>query len=102
MKQKTSLSIFLAARLLIDTPEKWWRGFSYTCDIDQHCLQTAIGHAGGYGCSDFHAFDIIRSIIGTSDIATWNDDTERTHAEVLAVLDKAILRESQKAFKGKI
>ena len=45
----------------------------------------------------WHAADAIARVIGTSSIITWNDDEDRTHAEVLAALDKAISEEKRRA-----
>lgn len=103
----TNLEIFLKARQLLEDPQNWWRGLrSPGCQVTMHCLQTAVGYVGGYSQDDNGrvdgAFSLVRDIIGTRDIPAWNDHCDRTHAEVVAVIDEAILRESQKVFKGKI
>lgn len=99
----TNLEIFLKARQLIEDPQNWWQGFldPGKAIATSHCLQTAVGHAGGYA-HNYEAMKVIWAIIGTEDVPAWNDHCDRTHAEVIAVLDQAILIESQKVFKGKI
>lgn len=99
----TNLEIFLKARQMLEDPQDWWQGFTdpTKTNMESHCLQTAVGHAGGYKHNS-EAINVIRAIIGTDDVPAWNDHCDRTHAEVLAVLDQAILIESQKVFKGKI
>jgi len=109
--------ILIAARALVDTPDKWTKGSyakdgqgrqvpSYSEQAQCFCTLGAFFHAS----ASFHEKPFIqtpehelmerqaRRALGNAInpkalfilFADWNDAPERTHAEVLAAYDKAI------------
>lgn len=92
-----------AARALIDSPEKWTQGAfarradsEHACSIrdvgaTRFCAAGAVVRAGGGG----DATAALREATGHfGGLYAWNDAPERTHAEVLAVFDRAIAARS--------
>jgi len=94
----TPVQILKAARAKIEKPEDWGQGDSVRrgCPIGHtFCSLEAI-----YSCQksgDAVAAEVIlRGVIGRKDVLSWNDASERTHAEVLEAFDRAIaLAEAQ-------
>lgn len=96
----TTKEVLIAARAKIAKPEQWIQGY-YAKDADGkeanpfsteatcYCVLGALiaSVTDGFICSN--AADAIRDQIDCP-ISTWNDDPSRTHAEVLAVFDRAI------------
>jgi hypothetical protein len=89
--------VLVAARKLIETPDKWVRDPYRNGWGDCHCTVTAIGEAItdiGYDvATEMAAEAAIKRAIGVDkmfSVMVWNDAPERTHAEVLAAFDKAI------------
>ena len=89
----TTLEILKAARELLAVPERWTKGVSAKDKagffIDRKseaahsfCIVGAIGRSN----IDYDSFDL----------AYWNDAPERTHAEVLARFDEAIVKLEEK------
>lgn len=89
------------ARALIDTPEKWCQGVY--CKGDALCSLGAIYAAGGGDRKDIpedgdphfsyeseRAYRTLSAAISPKWVAPWNDAPERTHADVMALFDKAI------------
>jgi hypothetical protein len=78
------------ARSLIDAPEKWCKGKLQIGD--SFCIEGALRAAASvhrYEALPAPAWGLLRQAIGTS-VINWNDDDERTHAEVLAAFSRAI------------
>ena len=93
--------ILIAAKALIDTPEKWLKGALSTGDDTCFCAMGALGHAGGFGlvASDktpelASLLDSIpASFVWVTDkhrLAAYNDDPATTHADIMALFDRAI------------
>lgn len=93
----TTLEQLRAARAVIDTPDKWGqrvspRHFTGTCAIN------AVTFAER-GCAErpIHAaWDALIRALGTRTVEgvfDWNDAPERTHADVMALYDRAIANE---------
>ena len=101
----TTLEILRAARAKIERPECWWKGGFGT--IDRRASVVAGTVADGLGCA-WCAYGAVIAAAGNlnvlaavgllekhagchrTGIGPWNDDPERTHAQVLAVFDSAI------------
>jgi len=75
----------IAARALIDTPEKWIRGLFY--DGGCYCILGALNHV--HAC-DGAFFAIHRALPSGVTVPEFNDDPSTTHAHVLALFDRAI------------
>lgn len=99
--------VLRAARAKIDTPEKWMRGayarvgehairsaFTIPPNADSYCsigaCFSACNSAGDFR-NAHRAINQLSLVIGRP-IDSWNDAPERTHAEVLAAFDAAIVR----------
>ena len=90
----TTLEILKAARELLAVPERWTKGALARSqngdDVNpksseaahSFCIVGAIGRSN----IDYDSFDL----------AYWNDAPERTHAEVLARFDEAIVKLEEK------
>jgi len=102
---KPELELLINARKLIENPECWTQGV-FACDEDGFvtdieegvcfCSMGAIIRAdGGLGNESYiAAFGAMQSVIGNSTSISRFNDTH-THAEVLAMFDKAIERLSK-------
>ncbi len=96
----TTKEVLIAARAKIAKPEQWIQGY-YAKDADGkeadrfsteatcYCVLGVL-HASAAGSFRFR--NAVDAIIDQIDcpISTWNDDPSRSHAEVLAVFDRAI------------
>jgi hypothetical protein len=93
-KPQTAVEVLIAARELISVPERWTRGvYSLIDENDEAVCWCGAGAvyaaADRAGCNPEHARCLLNDAVGTGYII-WNDDPNRTHAEVLAAFDKAI------------
>lgn len=91
----------MKAKELLADPRNWTRGIMHETVIDRHetvhryCVLGAISECyKGNVDAQLDAFDKLQKAIdnqhtGYRRIATWNDAPERTHAEVLAILEEA-------------
>lgn len=96
----SKLTILKGARAILDSPNRWTRR-SYARDANgrpvpimdgkacSFCLVGALGRAAG-GLAGAHLAERILSDELMDYAPDWNDDPERTHEEVIAVLDAAI------------
>ena len=87
----TVADVLRRARALIDSPEMWGKGDGGLDPKHGFCVITAlmaVAHANASIMGAQSAFHRANEIDGY--IGTWNDDDERTHAEVLDAFDKAI------------
>lgn len=100
----TTLEILIAARALIDAPEKWCQGMN-AVDADGNqvwptnprakarCGSGALSKVCQVYQSDVEdgqkAWDILADVVGGL-FSNWQDEPSRTHAEVLAAWDAAI------------
>lgn len=80
-------AVLRAARKLIEKPERWAQGTSFTGTA--RCAWGAILATEHDFVDVLSAAGFMRRIVGPY-IAEWNDIPQRTHAEVLAAFDKAI------------
>ena len=80
----------IAAKALIDKPEKWCQGEFHAGD--KHCFAGAIFMVSGYNepATDqvCNALAVAMGVVGRGDIYIWNDS--HSHAEVMAAFDRAI------------
>ncbi len=104
-KQKTALSVLVAARELISSPEKWTKG-KFARDIKGEsvawhgdaavcwCSEGAINRAGhdALHSTRYDAYRAIEADLPDGNIVEFNDAPERTHPEVLAAFDRAIAK----------
>lgn len=83
----------IAAKALIDTPEKWGKG-SFDLGRGCYCALGALGVAQNgrpWGFTDLAAQHLIKSLPkGWASVACFNDDFHTTHADVMALFDRAI------------
>ena len=82
----TTRETLIAARGLIDTPEKWCQD-AYERD-GRRCALAAVNQ-GWRGPEAYHAL-LIACGDDAKSIGEWNDAPERTHAEVMEAFDRAI------------
>jgi hypothetical protein len=82
----TTRETLIAARALIDTPDKWTQGTMR--QGVQRCMVGALCAASSGSITP--TVSALRRIIGCWSLTAWNDRADRTHAEVLAAFDKAI------------
>lgn len=92
--------ILRAARALIEKPEAWTQG-RYCLDANgavlsygeqggvKWCAAGALGAVNGGECPE-EAWDLLQAAGGHWSVTGFNDNPDRTHAEVLAAFDKAI------------
>lgn len=87
----------IAAKALIDTPEKWCKGIHK----GQNCTMWAVGdatrqHSGGMrwlDCEVALSRAVPKSFVGPSGvhpIVAFNDAEETSHADIMALFDRAI------------
>ena len=87
MNKDTIKSRLIAARALIDQPEKWTKDAS-SC---AYGALVAVSQGGEYCWLASHLRRSINSHGGRADgIMGWNDAPERTHAEVMRAFGRAI------------
>jgi hypothetical protein len=98
----TPLEILIAARALIEAPARWTKG-SFARDADGGaypgkgkevcwCFAGAIFKAANNDADGIAAERFITNVTGISNIRRFNDHPTTTHADVLAVFDRAIER----------
>lgn len=91
----------IAAKALIDTPEKWLKGALSDDKETCFCAMGALGHVGGFGLVASDVTPEMASLIGSipssflwtkqkNRLAAFNDDPETTHADIMALFDRAI------------
>lgn len=85
-----------AAKALIDTPEKWGKRFMQ--EGGRHCILGAVEAAVGTEDDRFdNTLDAIRKHLPPLHapyISSFNDYPKTSHADVMALLDRAISSES--------
>jgi hypothetical protein len=90
------VDVLRAAKALMDTPEKWWRGPKIGHPTRGTCPVLAIDAASndrGLAPKETFARAVgLDHVWPTDSIAKWNDDPKRTHAEVMEAFDRAIER----------
>lgn len=91
--------ILVTARAVLADPAKWGKGVrGENRPDDTYCVMDALYAEPNTRCGDaLDACALIKITAGETEeywrahgIADWNDAPERTHAEVLAALDRAI------------
>lgn len=95
----------IAARALIDTPEKWIRDRIENAGC--FCAMGAIAEAtrtqrGGVWTSETAEYAALRDALpegGTRSVPTYNDNRSTTHADIMALFDRAIEAETTKETK---
>ncbi len=101
----TTKEILIAARAKIEAPERWTQGEFARSKIDRRVKATSdraecwciMGAVDAVVKNDPDRFRDANLAVGHAigirelrEIADWNDDPARTHAEVLAAFDRAI------------
>lgn len=84
----------VAARKLIDTPEKWGQKEYVSEDAQRICASEALRRARGgefFAQVNSPAYRALQSEMSGKLVCAFND--EHTHAEVLAAFDRAIAKE---------
>ena len=104
----TIADVLRAARAKIERPEAWMKG-NFARDkrklaTDSNALNAVCwDSAGAVYATPFNinmhilAILLLRKTLGVSSITAWNDASKRTHAEVLAAFDRAILAAEQES-----
>lgn len=100
----TTLAVLRRARELLTPPERWCQQALYTGDPtapERMCMMGAL-HLAASGTADWSgsrlsvpAENAVRTVIGDTIIARWNNARGRRHADILAALDTAIAAEVQ-------
>lgn len=98
----------IAARALIDTPEKWWRGSTdsaimwrwFFFPIEKHCVVTAFNEISpDYSTKDFKRrmamsaalkYQLPKFICGNRALDQFNDAPTTTHADIMSLFQRAI------------
>jgi hypothetical protein len=99
--EPTTADLLRAAQILVARPDQWWQ-----CSLQGHDAGSCVcvGNAIAKVCTQAHVpvempfrmfgkaigFDADRFSEVCQFIYAWNDDEERTHAEVLDAFDRAI------------
>src|SRR5688572_20219324 len=86
------VAALVQARGSIEAPEKWTKKPNVYDLGAPICIGQALQRAWG-DCIPNDLLALLTKAVGVSnapDILAWNDAPERTHAEVLAALDRAI------------
>ncbi len=82
----------IAAKALIDTPEKWGKG-AYEPSPGCFCILGALFEASGRQTAYGAPYDAIERQLpwgNKSGIVKFNDAPETTHADIMALFDRAI------------
>jgi hypothetical protein len=90
---KSTQEILIAAKALIDTPEKWgkgaWRSKGCFCAIGAVLeAQGMTGRAAYGGASELALMDVLPRGIGS--VEDFNDRPSTIHADIMALFDRAI------------
>lgn len=81
----------IAAKALIDTPEKWIKG-----ELSKngcYCALGAVQRASNY---NVRTKDALYDALPDVGIMTFNDDPNTTHSDIMALFDRAIAAEESK------
>jgi hypothetical protein len=93
---KIASELFIDAKALIDTPEKWWSPRNGGAGKNAKCVGQAIMAVVDH---NYDVFDLLRTFertVLTMNIPSWNDDPVRTHADIMDAFDRAITAEREK------
>ena len=93
----------IAARALIDTPEKWGKG-GYVSATPNVCF-CAVGALANANCWSFaevwheRAIDVLYDKLppNSGGLTVYNDHPDTTHADIMALFDRAIAAAEQVA-----
>lgn len=103
------VQILTDAKALIDTPEKWTKGWFARSANNRRvrqgsnkacrwCVVGAVGVASGSsGSCAARALAALRECCSEDFIADFNDDPATTHADIMALFDRAIARAREAA-----
>lgn len=98
----------IAAKTLIDTPEKWLKGALSDSQETCFCAMGALGHSGGFGLVSSDENPEMASLIANIPshfskigskhrLAEFNDHPDTSHADIMALFDRAIMKAEGKA-----
>ena len=97
-----TVDILKAARALIDTPEKWTRGLNardaHGQDVRPNSLEAVCFCARGAiirsaGFEHIDAYELLQNALpigGNDFVPAYNDNPDTTHADIMALFDRAI------------
>lgn len=98
----TTVEILKAARKRIEDPEKWWNGAKDTNRAGINCAQTAIANVLDEDCDADEAARAATANCAYARLtdegtyqSVWRFNDTHTHAEVLALFDRAIAAAEQ-------
>lgn len=80
-------TLIAAKELLL---EKGWCQKIGTNAQGQHCIVGALDVVVPKAPGFYPAYDYLRSVLGSNNLISWNDEPERTFDDVINLLDKAI------------
>jgi len=95
-------SDLVAAKALIDTPEKWCQG-TYSIDDRSYCVLGASRKAVGLEAWTFNfnqprylaVYGVLQAVLPRGpyrgDVAAFNDAKRRKHSDIMALFDRAIV-----------
>lgn len=86
----------IAAKALIDTPEKWGKGpDGLNCPAQGACAMNACASLSNY--ASWHATQALEAALPSGEwnskmlpVAAYNDDPDTTHADIMALFNRAI------------
>lgn len=89
---KTVKESLIAAKALIDTPEKWIKGELHTKRGAQHCycIYGALAQVVRTEEDDAGVVRALRAVAPHRYLSVFNDDPATTHADIMALFDRAI------------
>jgi hypothetical protein len=83
-----------AAKALIDTPEKW--GKDSFCSNGKRCAFGALIGVGAFKAPEIRALELAHPEGTFGAVASFNDAPDTTHADIMALFDRAIAAEEAK------
>ena len=100
MTNTQKLAAIRAIRKLLATPDRWTQGAmardkrgDVELDISSKAVCWCLVGSIRYVCRTFTrrwtTYEFLAGLLGFEDIAEWQDAPERTHADILALLDRA-------------
>jgi hypothetical protein len=98
MSDKNALEGLLRMRELLATPDRWTQGVlakdangaPVSCDSDRASCWCFVGASFGAKIAPLEVAYLAEAMSPYAHWATWNDAPERTHADVLDLIDRAI------------
>jgi hypothetical protein len=80
---------------LLRSPDNWVQGASFDVRGPAYCLMGAILHSAREWPIQGQVIELFLAMTGARGIPRWNDAEDRTHAEVVDLIERAILAEER-------